>query len=59
MSNVKTYTVHIRDETFELSESQILTDAPSFFSAAFLDGYQERKTLSLHLDRSPELFRLM
>ncbi|GAA5858071.1 hypothetical protein JCM1840_001029 [Sporobolomyces johnsonii] len=54
------YTVIARDIPFSLSRSQIETDSPNFFTAAFLEhDFAEASSRRLRVDTHPKLFALI
>ena len=56
------FVVHCRDEEFALSESQIKTDSPNYFTNFFLGSFKEGKdhqASPMVLDRNPELFAVI
>ncbi|BGP16530.1 hypothetical protein JCM10213v2_004532 [Rhodosporidiobolus nylandii] len=55
-----TYTVYAREAPFTLTSSQVSTDSPNYFTAAFLDSdFSEASSRVLRTDRSPQLFALI
>ncbi|GAA5940510.1 hypothetical protein JCM10213_001127 [Rhodosporidiobolus nylandii] len=55
-----TYTVYARGTPFDLTFSQISTDSPNYFTAAFLDSdFSEASSRVLRTDRNPQLFALI
>jgi len=53
------FTVTLRGQSFVLTKAQIESDAPNYFTASFLGGYQESTNGTLTLDRNPALFALI
>ncbi|GAA5915035.1 hypothetical protein JCM6882_006763 [Rhodosporidiobolus microsporus] len=57
-----TFTVHCRDASFTLSQSQFETDSPNYFTACFLSpssSFAESSSRTVHTDRNPLLFALI
>lgn len=53
------FNVSLRGQPFTLYRDQIEFDAPNYFSALFLGEFAESQTRTVHLSRSPELFRIL
>lgn len=55
----ETYTIHMRDETFNLTKDQIEFDSPNYFTSCFLGDFAESQTRTLRLSRNPDLFKII
>jgi hypothetical protein len=54
------FTVQVRDETFELTRTQVQFDAPNLFTAAFSGDWHEKPGEALVLrEQHPDSFRLV
>ncbi|KAI0691729.1 hypothetical protein C8Q76DRAFT_634554 [Earliella scabrosa] len=53
------YTIIVRGEEFQLSQSQIFFDSPNYFTNCFSSAFAEAQERVLRLDRNPALFALI